>query len=289
MPYPAAPRSVLITGCSSGIGLATALRLRDANWRVLATARQEADLERLRAERLETITLDLADEASVEHAAKVALMMTAGGLGALVNNAGYGQAGALEDLSRAAMRAQFETNVFGLQHLTNLLLPGFRRQGAGRVVHVSSMVGRLPLPLMGFYSASKFAVEALGDVLRWELAGSGVAVSLIEPGPIITRFRATTAARAEARAQSDDAVYGSGLRRELNARRQPEGRKPSLFDRPPEAVAACIQHALESPRPRRRYAITLPAHAANWLRRLAPDALVDALVAPQLRKRARAR
>jgi short-subunit dehydrogenase len=285
--HPSVDKSVFVTGCSSGIGRATIQLLRDAGWRVIASARKTADVERLRTEGYETVTLDLDDEDSVTTAAKTVFMMTKGTIGALVNNAGYGQAGALEDLSRTAMRAQFETNVFGLQQLTNLFIPGFRRQKAGRIVHVSSMVGRLPLPLMGLYSASKFAVEALGDVLRWELAGSGVAVSLIEPGPIITQFRAATANRAEDKVQNDQAVYGAGLKKELDARRRPEGRKPSVFDRPPEAVAELILHALESNRPRRRYAITAPAHFANIARRMFPDALIDLLVVPQLRKRAK--
>ena len=287
MTYPSVHRSALITGCSSGIGLATARALHQRGWKVYATARKEEDVDRLRGEGFQGLTLDLADEASVEQAVKVLLMKTGGVLGALVNNAGYGQAGALEDLSRQAMRDQFETNVFGLQQLTNRLVPLFRKQGAGRIVHVSSMVGRMALPLMGMYSASKFAVEALGDVLRWELGGTGVAVSLVEPGPIITRFRFTTASRAEAAAQSDASVFGAGLRKELDERRKPEGRKPSLFDRPPEAVAERIVHALESPKPRRRYCITAPAHFAAFARRFLPDAVLDALVATQLRKRAR--
>lgn len=287
MPLPDVDKIVLITGCSSGIGLASARLLKSAGWRVIATARRSEDVERLRQEGFDCVTLDVADASSVENAAKAVLMMTSGRLGALVNNAGYGQAGAMEDLDRDSMRRQFETNVIGLQHLTNQFVPVFRKNKAGRIVHVSSMVGRMALPLMGIYSASKFAVEAMGDALRWELAGSGVGVSLVEPGPIITNFRMTTATAATAAVQRDEAVYGAGLRKELEERRRPEGRKPSMFDRPPEAVAELIRHALESPKPKRRYPITFPAHLANLLRRFAPDGLVDALVTSQLRKRAR--
>jgi NAD(P)-dependent dehydrogenase (short-subunit alcohol dehydrogenase family) len=186
---PVEPKSVLVTGCSSGIGAATATLLRKRGWKVFPTARNPDDLDQLRKDGFEAIHLDLGDSASVQAAADVALEVMEGNPGALVNNAGYGQPGALEDLSRDAMRAQFEVNVFGMQELTNRFIPVFRKQRAGRIVNVSSVVGRVSLPFSGIYSATKFAMEAMSDAMRVEFSDSGIGVSLVEPGPITTHFR----------------------------------------------------------------------------------------------------
>ena len=274
---PVNEKSALVTGCSTGIGWATAQLLRAHGWQVFPTARKPADLEKLRAAGFTPVALDIADAASVRAAAAAVLKLSGGRLGALVNNAGYGLPGALEDLSRDALREQFETNVIGLQDLTNQFIPLFRRQGWGRIVNVSSVVGRIPLPLMGAYVASKYAVEALSDCLRVELRGSGVAVSIIEPGPIKTPFRknATDAAWKHL-AGLKQSYFAAYYRRNAEAPNRAKSR--DRFELPPEAVAKKILHALTSSRPRIRYPVTLVAWAGAFLRRALPDALVDRLL-----------
>lgn len=275
-------RSVLITGCSSGIGLASALHLQARGWLVLPTARSEEDLEMLRSHRFEPLRLDVADAASVAAAARLALERGEGRLGALVNNAGVAQFGAVEDLGREALRRQFEVNVFGMQELTNLLVPTFRRQGWGRIVQISSVYGRISAPLVGAYCASKFAMEALADAMRIELRGSGVVLSIIEPGPITTEFRRNAASRSADFLELEGGRFGKRYTRSFRrAQEKSGGEKP--FSAPPEAVARRIEHALGSRSPRRRYCVTLPAHFGAWMRRLAPDALVDALLAKSAR------
>ena len=271
-------RTVLITGCSSGIGAATAETLRVAGWRVFPTARSAADLDALRAQGFEPIALDLADAASVDAAAAEALARTDGALGALVNNAGYCQAGALEDVTREALRAQFETNVFGLHQLTRALLPAFRRQGGGRIVHVGSVLGRIATPMVGSYCASKFALEALADALRIELRGSGIWVALIEPGAILSRFRKNAAETLDRNVDHAQSGFGDVYAREIERRRR-QVKKPDLFTRPPEEVARKIRHALESPRPKRRYGVTLAAPLADLAARFIPQAWTDPLLA----------
>ena len=275
--FPAVPKSVLVTGCSSGIGLATALMLRERGWTVFPSARKPEDVSRLKEMGFEVIELDVSQSDSVQAAAARVLDLSQGKLGALVNNAGFGQPGAMEDLTREAMEYQFQVNVFGLQELTNLLLPAFRAQGAGRIVNISSVVGRMAIPFLGIYSASKFAVEAMSDALRIELRGSGVGLSLVEPGPIITEFRNTTVALAEKQRAEIESVFDDFYFRELK-KRQAGQKQADLINRPPEEVAEKVIHALESPRPRRRYCITLPAYAGSFMRRFAPYALTDRLL-----------
>ncbi|MCE9615473.1 MAG: SDR family NAD(P)-dependent oxidoreductase [Lentisphaerae bacterium] len=283
MSFPSVNRSVLVTGCSSGIGLATAALMKARGWQVFATARQAADLDTLRAAGFTAIELDLAHSDSVQQAARLVLDATGGTLGALVNNAGMGVPGAMEDLDRNALRHQFEVNVFGLHELTRAVLPGFRRQGAGRIVNVSSVLGRMTLPFMGAYCASKHAVESLSDALRVELIETGIAVSLVEPGPIITAFRLNAIQNAEHHIDMEVSRFGPLFVRELERRRHAV-KQPGLINKPPEAVAARIRHALESPRPRRRYCVTIPAHAGAWMRRLMPDACMDALLTRRVRR-----
>src|ERR1051325_9054443 len=182
-------RSVLITGCSSGIGRCLAAGLKARGYRVFATARKTDDVAALAADGFESVALDLASSESIHRAVDDVLARTDNRLYGLINNAGYGQPGAVEDLTRDALRAQFETNVFGTHELTARVLPVFRAQNGGRIVQISSLLGYVALAYRGAYSASKFALEALSDTLRLELRGSGIYVSLIEPGPIATRFR----------------------------------------------------------------------------------------------------
>jgi NAD(P)-dependent dehydrogenase (short-subunit alcohol dehydrogenase family) len=274
-------KSVLITGCSSGIGAAAAQHLRQRGWLVLPTARKTEDLDRLRSDEFDPIAMDLADADSVAAGAQAALQRTGGVLGAVVNNAGFAQTGAIEDLQRAHLRYQFEVNVFGLQDLTNRLLPVFRRQGAGRIVHISSVVGRISLPFLGAYSASKFAVEALADAQRVELSGTGIGVILIEPGPIVTEFRRNAARHARETLDLESAANADYYRREIE-KRETRTKRLNWINKSPDDVARRIVHALESQRPHRRYPITIPAHLGALLRRCAPDALLDYALARKL-------
>lgn len=278
---PVRDRSVLVTGCSSGIGRATAVLLRRRGWRVLTTARQDEDLARLRDEGFEALHLDVADAASVRAAAEEALRVLGPTPGGLVNNAGFGQAGAMEDISRDALRYQFEVNVFGLQDLTNRLLPAMVRAGAGRIVHVSSVLGRASIPMNGCYCATKHAVEAIADAQRVELRGTGVGISLVEPGPIRTAFRRNAARQAQATLDTAHSRFGGAYDRQIDGhlRERPE----DIFAQPPEAVARAIAHALESTHPRARYRVTLVAQVVPLLRALTPDGLYDRVAARRLR------
>ena len=267
----------MVTGCSSGIGAATARLLSEHGWQVIATARRPDDLERLRIQGLTAVPLDLAVPQSVENAAAEILHLCGGRLGALVNNAGFGQPGAIEDLERAEMRRQFDVNVIGLQDFTNRFIPAFRLQGAGRIVNVSSVVGRIALPFLGIYSASKFALEAISDVLRVELRGSGISVSIIEPGPIATRFGENATRAARVLLEKKSSPFAEAYRRYVENSIE----RPSWMERfrlPPESVARAVLHALESRRPRRRYPVTFPAVVGGILQRLAPYALIDHLL-----------
>ncbi|MCX7819044.1 MAG: SDR family NAD(P)-dependent oxidoreductase [Kiritimatiellae bacterium] len=267
-------RSAVVTGCSTGIGRATALLLRERGWRVLPTARKPEDLDRLRSEGFEAVRLDLADEASVEAAAREVLERLHDGLGGIVNNAGIGVGGAVEDLSREALRRQFEVNVFGLVDFTNRLLPAMRAQGWGRIVNVSSVLGRVATPLVGAYCASKFALEALSDAWRVELWATGIAVSVIEPGPIESEFRRNAAETAARLLDPERSRFGREIRRQIERRQaRDEGRRRWMW--PPETVARAIAHALESQRPRRRYPVTWPARAGALAARFAPMAWLD--------------
>jgi len=282
---PPVPRNVLVTGCSTGIGRATAVLLKKHGWRVFPTARRASDLDVLRTAGFEPIEMDMADADSVAAGAEIFLKATAGRPGALVNNAGFGQPGALEDLSREAVRYQFEVNVIGLHDITHRLAPVFRSQGAGRIVNISSVVGWMALPFLGAYSASKFAVEGLTDALRVEMSGSGVGVSLVNPGPIITEFRHNAVSKAGEHVNADDSSFGELYMNELVERRDRQKKAYDPFSKPPEAVGAKILHALESGHPRRHYPVTLPAYLVAFLRRFAPTALTDALLARQVRVR----
>lgn len=278
---PVKDRNVVITGCSTGIGRAAAELMRSAGWRVIATARKTEDVQSLEAAGFIAVPLDVADADSVARAATVILEKVDGRVGTLVNNAGFGQVGALEDLSRAALEYQFQVNVIGLQDLTNRLLPAMRRQGCGRIVNISSVLGRVSLPFMGAYSATKFAVEAISDAMRVELRGSGIAVSLVEPGPIATAFRENVAARGHATLDPSTVHHRAYYERELK-RRAEQNRRPDPFTQPPEAVARKIRHALESARPKTRYKVTFPAYLGAALARLAPDWIIDAMMGKQV-------
>lgn len=271
-------KTVLVTGCSSGIGRATAGLLRSHGWIVVPTARTKEDLDALRNEGYTPVSLDLADPSSVEAAGGKALELLDGRLGGLVNNAGFGLMGAMEDVSRDALRHQMEVNFIGVQDLTNRVVPVLRKQGWGRIVNVSSVYGRIAAPLVGSYCASKFALEAATDALRVELRSAGVGVSLVEPGPIITEFRNNAAAVAAQHLDTDRSRFGDTYRNKIT-RKKGKRPNPDFFRKPPSAVALKIRHALESHHPRRRYPVTPAAYLTAFLRRFAPDALLDWLLA----------
>jgi NAD(P)-dependent dehydrogenase (short-subunit alcohol dehydrogenase family) len=268
-------RSILITGCSSGIGLCAAQMLKHRGWRVFATARKAVDIARLREEvGVESLYLDYAEPQSIAAAAEQVLLATEGRLTALFNNGGYGQPGAVEDLTRDVLRDQFEANVFGWHDLTRRFIPAMRAQGQGRIVFCSSVLGLMAAPYRGAYCASKFAVEALADTLRMELAGSGIHVALIEPGPIASRF---VEHAVEAYRRNID-LEGSAHRdiyRERIARMEEGGKQ--TFKLGPEAVVAKLMHALESRAPRPRYFVTLPTYAVALLRRILPTRVLDVI------------
>ncbi|HHH45930.1 MAG TPA: SDR family NAD(P)-dependent oxidoreductase [Thiotrichales bacterium] len=266
-------RSVLITGCSSGIGHHCAHALAARGWQVIASARREYDVARLREEGLQAVRIDLDDDRSIREGVEAALALTGGRLYGLFNNAGYGQPGAVEDLSRDAMRAQFETNVFGTLEVTRRVLPAMRAAGEGRILVNGSVLGLIALPMRGAYNASKFALEGLFDTLRLELHGSGIHVALIEPGPIESRFRENARRRFHRWIDAEKSPW-----RDVYAAMERRLAKPgpaAPFTLGPEAVSRKVIHALESPRPRARYPVTFPAHLFATLRRLLPTALLD--------------
>lgn len=266
-------KSILITGCSSGIGLCVAEGLRRRGYRVFATARQMKDVASLRDRGLESLRLDLADPDSIHRAVDEVLTRSGGRLDALFNNGAYGQAGAVEDLSREVLRAQFETNLFGTVELTNRIIPVMRKQRDGRIVMNSSVLGLVTLPYRGAYSASKFALEGLTDTLRLELAGSGIHVSLIEPGPITSRFRANSLAVFKRTIDIERSAHRAHYHGVLQRLEKPGPAAP--FTLPPEAVLKRVIHALESPRPKVRYYVTLPTHFFAALRHLVSYRLLD--------------
>ncbi|MEW6353047.1 MAG: SDR family NAD(P)-dependent oxidoreductase [Pseudomonadota bacterium] len=265
-------KSVLITGCSSGIGQCLAVGLQARGYRVFAGARKPEDVSALAAQGLEAVRLDLDDSASIRQAVQEVLARGNGQLYALINNAGYGQPGAVEDLTRAALRAQFETNVFGALELTNLVLPVLRAQGHGRVITISSLLGLVAFPYRGAYNASKFALEGLMDTLRLELRDSGVHAALIEPGPTETRFRSNALAAYRRHAKTESNAHAANYARMEQRLIKPRG---GLFSSHPRAVLKKVIHALESAHPCAHYYVGLPTHFVALLRRVLPGRMMD--------------
>jgi NAD(P)-dependent dehydrogenase (short-subunit alcohol dehydrogenase family) len=274
-----ASKAVLITGCSSGIGHATAEHLAGLGWPVYASARRTESIADLAERGCKTLALDVTDEDSMR-AAVAAVEEAEGAVGALVNNAGYSQSGALETLPLDRLRAQFETNVFGLVRMCQLVLPGMRRQGGGRIVNVSSMGGRLTFPGGGAYHGTKHAVEALSDALRFELRGFGVDVVLIEPGLIKTRFGETAAGSIDATAEGDDPYADFNAAVGAATAGVYEGPLARLGGGP-ETVARAIERAIRSRRPRTRYKVTPSARLILAQRRLLSDRAWDAFLRTQ--------
>lgn len=270
------PRSVLITGCSSGIGKEVALGLQQRGYRVFASARKREDLEDLRQAGLEAVQLDLANQASILQAVNSVLASTNGKLFGLFNNAAYGQPGAVEDISVDALREQFEVNVFGTHELTRLVLPVMREQGYGRVIQNSSVLGLVALQYRGAYTATKFALEALTDTLRQEFAGTGIYFSLIEPGPVISNFRQNSHKAFLRHIDKDNSVHRDTYQ-SMEQRLLKEG--PAVpFTVGPDAVLKKVIYALESKRPQIRYYVTFPTYLFGYLKRLLPARVLDALL-----------
>ncbi len=271
-------KSILITGCSSGIGYDAAHTLHKRGWRVFATCRQETDCERLRGEGLESFVLDYADEASIKAAVAETLSRTGGTLDALYNNGAYAIPGAVEDLPRDALRAIFEVNLFGYHDLTNQVIPVMRAQGHGRIVNCSSVLGLAALRFRGAYVSTKFALEGLTDVLRLEMHSQPIDVILIEPGPITTKIRVNAQPHFEKWIDWENSalrkLYEFGLRPRL----YDTSGEPDKFELPPSAVTKKLIHALESKRPKPRYYVTVPTYLSGLMRRILTTRAFDRIL-----------
>jgi len=267
---------VLITGCSSGIGRCVAEGLHTRGYRIFAGVRRSEDMRALEAAGIKALHLNLDDSDSITAAVQQLLAQTDGRIYGLFNNGAYGQPGAVEDLSREVLRRQFETNLFGWHELTCRLLPAMRQQGEGRIIQNSSVLGLVVLPYRGAYNASKFALEALSDTLRLELSGTGIHVSLIEPGPIESRFRANGQRAFAANIDVDHSVHRDQYQAMLS-RLAKEG-PAAPFTLKPEAVLKKVIHALESPRPKPRYYVTFPTYLFGYLRRALSSRGLDRII-----------
>ena len=270
-------KTVLITGCSSGIGYCVAKGLKQRGYHVIATARKQQDVERLRTEGFDSVQLDLANSESVQQAFKDIMQTSGNTLYALFNNGAFGLPGAVEDLTRENLKHQFDTNVFGWLELTNLVIPVMRKQGFGRIIQNSSVLGFVAMPFRGAYNASKYAIEGLSDTMRLELKDTEIYISLIEPGPIISRFRANAVKELQQHIDIDNSIHRDkylGVLKRLNK----EG--PAVpFTLPPEAVLKRVIHALESKKPKPRYYVTFPTYLFAYLKRFLSHRQMDYLLA----------
>ena len=278
MPADAASKAVLITGCSSGIGRATAEHLAGRGLTVYATARRRESIADLEASGCRLLELDVTDEDSMVAAGR-AVEEAEGAVGALVNNAGYSQSGPVEEVPLAEVRRQFETNVFGLVRMCQLVLPGMRRQGFGRIVNVSSMGGKLVFPGGGFYHGTKHAVEAISDALRWEVRGFGVDVVVIEPGLIKTSFGEVAADSVSA--APAEGPYGEFTAAVAKATRGAYEGGLAKLGGGPETVARKIEKAITKRRPKTRYTVTPSAKMALFQRRVMSDRMWDGMLRTQ--------
>ena len=272
-----ATRSALITGCSTGIGRCLAEGLHARGYRVFATARKPGDVDELNRIGLESLQLDLDDSHSIQQAVETILERTGGELYALINNGAWGQPGAVEDLGRDLLRKQFETNLFGTQELTNLVLPAMRKQGFGRIIQISSILGITAMAYRGAYNASKFALEGLSDTMRLELRDTNIHVVLIEPGPIVSNFRNNAYAAFKANIDAEHSSHRDRYRNMVKRFKGEAGKTP--FTLPPEAVLVKTIKALEAKRPKIRYGVTVPTHVFGLFKRILPFRWLDAILA----------
>ncbi len=270
-------KSVLITGCSSGIGLDAAHGLKDRGWRVFASCRKPEDCARMIADGFESPRINYEDEASITSGLAEVLEATGGTLDALFNNGAYGVPGLLEDVPRDALRANFEANVFGWMDLTRQVIPVMRAAGQGRIVMNSSVLGLVALPWRGSYNATKYAIEGLTDTLRLEMHGTGIHIILIEPGPVTSRIRANSIAHYEKWIDPEKAARAEDYKTRMQKRLYEDTGK-DRFELPASAVTAKLIHALEAPKPRPRYYVTTPTYMMGTLRRLLPTRALDAVL-----------
>lgn len=269
-------KSILITGCSTGIGFDTAMTLHRMGFDVYATARKAQDVEKLRELGLKAKLLDLADESTIKTAVKWVIDQTEGKLDALFNNGAYGQPGAIEDLPVEALRAQFETNFFGWHRLTQMVIKIMREQGYGRIIQNSSVLGLVAMPYRGAYNASKFAVEGYTDTLRLELRGTNIQVSLIEPGPIDTQFRANALEKIKEYIDIEGSVHSREYKPQVE--RLAKKQVSTSFTLPPSAVTKLVIHAITAKKAKRRYYVTTPTYLMAWFKRLLPTSWLDAIL-----------
>lgn len=267
---------ILITGCSSGIGYDTALVLHKRGHKVIASCRKKEDLQKLAAIGLDAVLLDVNDSSSIHTAFAEVLTKSNGRIDVLINNAGYGQAGALEDISRDVLRKQFETNVFGLLELTTHVIPIMRQQGHGRIINISSILGVISLPFRGAYNASKYAVEGISDTLRLELKSSNIDVITIEPGPIESRFRDNCVEGSFASIDMTKSYFSKQYAAMLSHYRQ--NSSDTIFTKKPDAVIKKLIHAIEARKPRIKYPVTVPAHLLIFLKRILSANMLNKLL-----------
>lgn len=269
-------KTILITGASTGIGYEAAQALRIAGYRVIASCRKITDVARLTTEGFECLQLDLSDSGSIQTAFKELMALTRGEIYALFNNGAYGQPGAIEDLPIDALRKQFDTNFFGWCELTRLILPVMIKQGYGRIIQNSSILGIAAMPLRGAYNASKYAIEGISDTLRLELVGTGVFVSLIEPGPIRSEFRKNALTALLENIDTEQSRHRDIYAKAINRLGKAETNTPFTLE--PAAVIKRLKHALESPRPQARYYVTFPTYLVGVMKRILPNHLLDKLL-----------
>lgn len=266
-------QSILITGCSSGIGYDAAHAMKDAGWRVFASCRQAKDCEKMRALGFDSPLIDYSDAETIVTGLAETLEATGGTLDALFNNGAFACPGAVEDVPTAALREIFETNLFGWHELTRLVLPVMRAQGHGRIVNCSSVLGFVGFRWRGAYVATKYALEGLTDVLRLEMADTNIRVSLIEPGPITTKFRDNAAKHFEKWIDWKNSARRDAYQEELDRLYKQAG--PGKYELPPSAVSKKLLHAVTSPRPRGRYYVTTPTYLMGFLKRVLSTRWLD--------------
>jgi len=268
-------KNILVTGCSSGIGRCVALHLKAQGYKVYATARKQEDLDDLQAQGLVAIALDYADPESVDDLVDELMLRTSNEIYAVFHNGAYGQPGAVEDLRREVIEAQFAANVFGWMQLTNRLIPLMRHANEGRIIFNSSVLGLISLPYRGAYNASKYAIEGFADTLRLELRDTDIEVSLIEPGPIESQFRANGLIKFKENIEIESSFHRLQYQQQLK-RLEKKGTVP--FTLSPEAVAKKVEHALTSSRPKAHYYVTFPTYLFGTLKRLLPSRWLDYLL-----------
>ena len=268
-------RTILVTGCSSGIGKTCAEKLHNSGWNVHATARNEDDIEMLGNLGFSAHFLDYTDTQSIHDTFNAVIDQSGGRLDALFNNGAYGQPGAVEDLPTDVLRAQFEANFFGWHELTNLCVPIMRKQGHGRIVHCSSVLGWVTAPWRGAYNASKFALEGLASTMRIELKGTGIHICLIEPGPIKTRFSENAMQKFLENIDRENSANKEVYKGEIERLNRNRKNSVSKFTLPPEEVYKKLEHALNAPKPKAHYPVTVPTHFMGFAKRVLPQSMID--------------